>query len=45
MSPNQKAQMEHAKREAIENTMGVCATGEKSALREFDRFSNEINNE
>jgi hypothetical protein len=45
MNSSQKAQQEAAKRESIEKSMNVCADGEKRAIKEFDRFSNEINNE
>jgi len=45
MSENQKKQLEDARKAAIENTDGICATGEKSPLKEFDDFSNQINNE
>jgi hypothetical protein len=45
MSECQKRQMEDAKRESEEKTMGVNATGEKGGLKEFDNFSNQINDE
>ena len=45
MSPAQKKQLEDAKRESEEKTYGVNATGEKSGLKEYDDFSNLINNE
>lgn len=45
MSPEQKRQMEEARRESEEKTMGVNAAGEKTALNEYDSSSNQINNE
>jgi len=45
MSPEQKRQKDEARREAIQNTHGVDAAGEKGSLKEFDNFSNQINNE
>lgn len=45
MSPEQKRQMEEARREAIEKTYNVCADGEKHKEDEYDKFSNQINNE
>lgn len=44
MSPEQKRQMEEARREAIEKTYNVCADGEKHK-EEYDKFSNMINDE
>lgn len=43
MNPEQKRQMEEARREAIEKTYNVCADGEKH--KEYDKFSNMINDE
>ena len=45
MNENQRKQIEEARREAIEKTYNVNATGEKSSLKEFDDFSNQINDE
>jgi hypothetical protein len=45
MSQEQRRQIDEARRESMEKTMDVNATGEKSSLREFDNFSNQINNE
>lgn len=45
MSPEQRRKIEEARRESEEKTYGVCATGEKGSLKEFDDFSNQINNE
>lgn len=45
MSENQKHQMEEARREAIEKTYNVNATGEKMNAKMYDEFPNEINNE
>lgn len=45
MSPEQKRQMEEARRESIEKTYNVCATGEKKEYKEYDSFGNQINNE
>jgi hypothetical protein len=45
ISPEQQRQKDQAKREAIANTMNVNATGEKTSLREYDDFSNQINDE
>lgn len=42
MSPEQKRKQEEAKREAIEKTKDVCATGEKHQESEY---CNQINNE
>jgi hypothetical protein len=44
-SAEQRRKKEEARREAIETTHNVNATGEKTSLREFDQFSNQINNE
>ena len=45
MNENQRRQIEAAKKESEEKTMGINATGEKSSLKEYDDFSNEINNQ
>jgi hypothetical protein len=45
MSPEQRRQIEAARKESEEKTYGVCATGEKYSLKEYDDFSNQINNE
>ena len=45
MSPDQKRQMEEARREAIKNTYNVCADGQKHKEDEYDKFSNQINDE
>ena len=45
MSPEQKRQIEEARRESIEKTYNVCATGEKREYKEYDDFGNQINNE
>ena len=45
MSPEQKRQMEEARRESEEKTHGVCADGQKHSEKEYDQFSNQINNE
>lgn len=45
MSPEQKRQKDEARRESIENTENVCATGEKKEYREYDEFPNQINNQ
>jgi hypothetical protein len=45
MSVEQKRKMEEARRESEEKTYGVNATGMKSSLKEFDNFSNQIDNE
>jgi hypothetical protein len=45
MSPEQKRQIEEARRESIEKTYNVNAAGEKTSLKEFDKFSNQVNNE
>ena len=44
MSPEQKRQIEEARREAIEKSYNVCANGEKKAS-EYDKFANEVNDE
>jgi hypothetical protein len=43
MSPEQKRQIEEARREAHEKSDNVCANGEKS--KGYDEASNQINNE
>ena len=45
MSPEQKRKIEEARRESMEKTMNVNATGEKTSLKQYDDFSNQINNE
>ena len=46
MSPEQRRQIEEARREAIEKTYNVCADGEKhSGKGEYDASSNQINDE
>lgn len=45
ISESQKRQKEEARRESIEKTYNVCATGEKRAQKEYDNSSNQINNE
>ena len=45
MSAEQQRQKDEALRESMEKTMNVNATGEKTALRQYDEFSNQINNE
>ena len=45
MSAEQKRQIEEARKESIEKTYNVCADGEKHAQKEYDAFSNQINNE
>lgn len=42
MSPEQKRQIEDARRESIEKSKDVCADGEKNKS-EYDHYSNEIN--
>jgi hypothetical protein len=44
ISPEQIRQKEEARRESIEKSYNVCATGEKNA-GEYDAFSNQINDE
>jgi hypothetical protein len=44
MSPEQKRQMEEARREALEKTKDVCADGQKHK-GEYDAYSNQINDE
>lgn len=45
MSPEQRRQIEEARRESIEKTYNVCADGEKKDERQYDQFANLINNE
>jgi len=45
MSPEQKRKMEEARREAIDKTYNVNATGEKTSEKEYDNYPNQINNE
>lgn len=45
MSPAQKRQIEEARRESEMKTMNVNAAGEKTSLKEYDNFSNQVNNE
>lgn len=44
MSPEQKRQIEEARRESLEKSVNVCANGEKKAS-EYSESSNQINNE
>lgn len=44
MSPEQKRQMDEAKRESEEKTYNVNAAGEKVPLNQYSEFSNQINN-
>lgn len=44
MSPEQKRQIEEARRESEEKTMDVCADGQKHKA-EYDKYSNQVNNE
>jgi len=45
ISPEQQRQKDAAKRESEEKTFNVNAAGEKTSLKEYDDFSNQINNE
>lgn len=45
MSPEQRRQIDAARREAIEKTYNVCADGEKRATGEYGPSSNDVNNE
>jgi hypothetical protein len=45
ISPAQMKAKEDARKESEEKTMGVNATGEKSALDQYSSSSNQINNE
>lgn len=45
ISPEQQRQKDEARRESMEKTMNVNATGEKSSLKEYDDYSNQINDE
>lgn len=45
ISPEQQRQKDEARRESIEKSMGVNATGEKTSQREYSDSPNEINNE
>ncbi len=45
MSPEQKRQIEEARRESIEKSHNVCADGERHAEKEYGQFANQINNE
>lgn len=44
ISPDQQRQKDEARKESIEKSYNVCATGEKKAS-EYDEFANQINNE
>jgi hypothetical protein len=44
MSPEQRRQIEAAKKESEEKTYNVCADGQKHS-GEYDEASNQINNE
>lgn len=45
MSPEQRRQIDEARRESIEKTYNVCADGEKRSEGEYSDFSNVINAE
>jgi hypothetical protein len=45
MSPEQRRQIEEARKESEEKTYNVCADGQKRVLNCYDNFSNQINNE
>lgn len=45
ISPEQQRQKDEAKRESIEKSYDVNATGNKSSMKEFDSSSNVINDE
>lgn len=45
ISAEQQRQKDDARREALHNTLGVDAAGHKGSLKEFDHFSNEIDDE
>lgn len=45
MSPEQKRQIDEARRESEEKTYNVCADGQKKSSKEYDEFCNQINNE
>lgn len=45
MNECQKRQIEEARRESEEKSVGVNAAGEKTSLKEFDNFSNQVNDE
>jgi hypothetical protein len=45
ISPEQQRQKDEARRESIEKTMNVNAAGEKTSLKEYDNYSNQINDE
>jgi hypothetical protein len=44
MSPEQRRQIEEARRESIEKTYNVCADGQKHK-EEYDQAANQVNNE
>jgi hypothetical protein len=44
MSPEQKRQIEEARRESEEKTYNVCADGQKHK-GDYDKFSNQVNDE
>lgn len=44
MSPEQERKKEEARREAIQNTYNVCATGEKREYKQYSDSPNQINN-
>ena len=44
MSPEQKRQIEEARRESEEKTYNVCADGQKHKA-EYDKYSNQVNDE
>ena len=45
ISPEQQRQKDEAKRESEEKTYGVNAAGDKGSLKQYDDFSNQIDNE
>ncbi len=45
ISPEQQRQKDEAYRESMDKTMNVNAAGDKTPLKEYDDFSNQINNE
>lgn len=45
MNPNQKKQIEEARRESEEKTYNVCADGLKKSEKMYDDYVNQINNE
>jgi hypothetical protein len=45
ISPEQQRQKDEARRESIEKSYNVCATGEKREYKEYSDSPNQINNE